>query len=173
MMLEGFEKRAYFIPEYQNVGPEESSGFYGQSILWWLHGIIVLGGRQVLKPTDLYPISKDMSSEELGTTFWKLWTSRLSGSANPPREIRRERNALTNVLFRMFWGPVLIPVVPRLSLIGFTLCQALLLKRLLSYLSSPAERQNSSIGIGLVGAYAIIYLGIAVISYSSRFDRQL
>jgi len=166
VVLEGVEKRAHFIPEYQNLGPEDSSGFYGQSILWWLHGIIVLGGRQVLKPTDLYPISKDMSSEELGNTFWELWTNRLSESANPVKEIEKQRPTLTKVLFYMFRGPLLIPVVPRLSLIGFTFCQALLLKRLLSYLSSPAERKTSSVGIGLVGAYAIVYLGIAVMSSS-------
>lgn len=29
IILEGFEKRAYFIPGYQKVGSEESSGFYG------------------------------------------------------------------------------------------------------------------------------------------------
>lgn len=158
MMLEGFEKRAYFIFNYQKVGPEESSGFYGQSTLWWLHGIIVLGARQVLQPTDLYPVTKDMSSEELGSTFWKLWAVK-NGKGG---------HALTKTLIRMFRIPVLITILPRLSLIGFTFCQALLLKRLLGYLSSPFERQNPTIGHGLIGAYAIVYLGIAVILASLR-----
>lgn len=37
----------------------------------------MLGARQVLQPTDLYPVTKDMSSEELGTTFWKLWAVKI------------------------------------------------------------------------------------------------
>ena len=172
MILEGFEKRSYFMSEYQNIGPEESSGMYGQGILWWLHGIIMLGSRQVLKPVDMYPISRDMAAEELGTSFWKIWTSRSSALAKSPTESQREHHNLATVLFHVLRRPVLMPVLPRLILIGFTFCQALLLKRLLGYLSNPAEQHDFRIGVGLVGAYAITYLGIAVRIHFLSFQMQ-
>jgi ATP-binding cassette, subfamily C (CFTR/MRP), member 1 len=71
--LEAIEKRRHFRDEYSNTSPEESSGLYGQGLLWWLNDIILLGARQLLRPIDLYPINKDMSSQVLDTKFWKVW----------------------------------------------------------------------------------------------------
>ena len=57
-------------------------------------------------------------------------------------------------------GPLLLPAIPRLVLIGFTFCQPLLVRRFLSFLQS--EEQDVNIGKGLIGGYALVYLGIAV-----------
>ena len=58
-------------------------------------------------------------------------------------------------------GPqILVPVMPRIALIALTLCQPLLLKRLLQFLTS--EDEPVRVGYGLIGAYGVIYLGIAV-----------
>lgn len=51
-------------------------------------------------------------------------------------------------------------VLPRLCLLAFTICQPLLLDRFLNFLQD--EEQSVNIGYGLVGAYAIVYIGIAV-----------
>ena len=53
-------------------------------------------------------------------------------------------------------------IFPRVLLIAFTFCQPLLLKQLLNYLANPAQRKNPSIGYALLGAYGLVYLGIAV-----------
>jgi hypothetical protein len=75
-ILEGIEKRKFFKEEYTNSSPEESSGFYGHGLLWWLNRIIRLGAKQVLTPLDLYSLSKDMSSETSLNEFWKAWINR-------------------------------------------------------------------------------------------------
>jgi hypothetical protein len=75
VVLEAAPKRRFFKQEYSGASPEEYSGIYGQSFLWWLNDLIARGGRQLLKPTDLYPMTKDMSSEELNDTFWKAWNN--------------------------------------------------------------------------------------------------
>jgi hypothetical protein len=64
---------------------------------------------------------------------------------------------------------MVLPVVPRVSLLAFTLCQPLLLKRLLGFLTSP--KQDKNIGYGLIGAYGVVYLGIAV-SYPNHGTRK-
>ena len=71
--MEAIEKRQFFRPGYEKTSPEESSGLFGQSLLWWLNHIIALGARQLIKPADLYPITTDMASEKLGVSFWKIW----------------------------------------------------------------------------------------------------
>lgn len=50
--------------------------------------------------------------------------------------------------------------MPRIALLAFTLCQPVLLKRLLQFLTS--EHENVRIGYGLIGAYGAVYLGIGV-----------
>jgi len=76
VFLEAVEKRRYFASEYTEISPEESSGLYSQSLLWWLNHIMVVGARQILGPTDLYPIAKDMLSERLSSSFWEVWSKR-------------------------------------------------------------------------------------------------
>lgn len=50
-------------------------------------------------------------------------------------------------------------IVPRLVQLAFTICQPLVLNRLLIYLED--ESQSEKIGYGLIGAYGLVYVGIA------------
>jgi ATP-binding cassette, subfamily C (CFTR/MRP), member 1 len=72
LLLEAKEKRKY-LNTSNHPGPEETSGLYSESLLWWLNSIIRQGYRQVLKPMDLYPMNESMSSEVLNEQFWKQW----------------------------------------------------------------------------------------------------
>ena len=62
---------------------------------------------------------------------------------------------------------LLAVVVPRLCLLGFTISQPLVLNRFLSFLQDPTQSNN--IGYGLIAAYGLVYLGIAL---SSSFYRH-
>lgn len=68
---------------------------------------------------------------------------------------------ITCCLKTLKW-PLLGIVVPRLCLLAFTICQPLLLIRFLAFLQDPAEEVY--IGYGLIGAYALVYIGISVSS---------
>lgn len=60
----------------------------------------------------------------------------------------------------MFTWQTFFPVLPRLALVAFTFCQPLLINRFLEYLQSPDESAN--IGYGLIGAYGVVYFGLAI-----------
>lgn len=53
-------------------------------------------------------------------------------------------------------------VFPRLILLALTMCQPVLIRELLTYLSAPVEAISKNIGYGLIGAYALVYAGSAV-----------
>lgn len=72
LLLEAKEKRAYVL-DGSRPGPEETSGLYNQSLLWWLNSIIQQGYRHVLRPMDLYPMDRAMTSETLNERFWMEW----------------------------------------------------------------------------------------------------
>ena len=59
-------------------------------------------------------------------------------------------------------GPLLAPIPARLALIGFTISQPLLVNRLLNYLSEPKTPENINVGYGIIAAYGVVYIGIAV-----------
>lgn len=55
-----------------------------------------------------------------------------------------------------FWTPVLA----RLCMTAFTYTQPLLLERVIDYVNDP--KSSDDIGYGLIGAYSIVYTGLAV-----------
>jgi Na+/proline symporter len=63
---------------------------------------------------------------------------------------------------KTFKWELLAPVFPRLVLIVFTMCQPLLLNRFISYLSEPKGPESANVGYGLIAAYGVVYLGLAV-----------
>lgn len=70
---------------------------------------------------------------------------------------------LKKVIFQLLKWPILVPIVPRLALLALTLCQPLLLKRLLDYLNN-SDTESVNIGYGIIGAYLIVYVGLATTS---------
>jgi ATP-binding cassette subfamily C (CFTR/MRP) protein 1 len=68
--------------------------------------------------------------------------------------------------------PLLSPVIPRLALTAFKYSQPLLIQRLLDYLDEPANSDTKNIGYGLIGAYALVYLGLAVSSFQDFQNLQ-
>lgn len=53
-------------------------------------------------------------------------------------------------------------VYPRLAYIGFTFAQPFLVQRVLDFIDQPVGPNTNNYAYGLVGAYALVYIGIAV-----------
>jgi ATP-binding cassette subfamily C (CFTR/MRP) protein 1 len=72
------------------------------------------------------------------------------------------------VTLRTLKWPLLSAVVPRLALTAFNFCQPFLLQRAIDFSQEPINNDTNNIGYGLIGAYLLVYVGIAV-----RFRRSL
>ncbi|KAI4723833.1 multidrug resistance-like protein [Aureobasidium sp. EXF-10728] len=152
LLLEARGKRAYYNAE-RDMSPEDFSGIYGQALLSWLNSLVWKGARHLLKPEDLYAISDDVASETLSSQFAQEWD----------KQARTGPADLKKVLFVLLKWPILVSIIPRLALLALTFCQPLLLRRLLDYLNdSDVEARN--IGYGLIGAYLVVYVGLATTS---------
>ncbi|EPS38832.1 hypothetical protein H072_7417 [Dactylellina haptotyla CBS 200.50] len=134
--------------------PEEFSGPFGQMLYWWLNGLIIKGFKNVLKLEDLFNVSEDMRSEKLDEKFWQEWEK----TAND------EKHKLGKILLRTLKFPLIQAVVPRMILIVFIFCQPLMLEAFLGYLKDPIERKDGKIGNAMIGAYALVYFGMALTS---------
>ncbi|KAM5457773.1 hypothetical protein McanCB56680_004140 [Microsporum canis] len=94
-----------------------------------------------------------MDANSLGSPFLDTW-EKLSEN--------HQRYAVMRALTITLKWPIIMVVLPRSILIGLTVCQPILLNKLLNYLAEPSNLKEEDIGYGLIGAYALVYLGIAI-----------
>lgn len=69
---------------------------------------------------------------------------------------------MTWVFANFYKWPILAGVLPRICNTAFKFAQPYLIKRTLNYMSEPNEINTYKIGYGLIGAYGLTYIGIAV-----------
>jgi hypothetical protein len=58
--------------------------------------------------------------------------------------------------------PVLQTILPRACLTALTFCQPFLINRAITLSQEAINNETTQIGYGLIGAYALVYVGIAV-----------
>jgi ATP-binding cassette subfamily C (CFTR/MRP) protein 1 len=75
--------------------------------------------------------------------------------------------------FICFRWQVLRTMPPRLTITGFTYSQTFLINAAIAYLETPAPLRNVNHAYGLIGATALIYVGIAVGSSRLSFRNDL
>ncbi|KAI5197133.1 putative multidrug resistance protein [Aureobasidium subglaciale] len=150
LVLEAWEKGSLLTFPYRDTTPEARSGVYNRSVFWWLNHFLTIGFGKVITFEDLYPLDDALSSEQLAESAQSSWQ----------RSDKISQHALLwNTVVCLKW-PLLAPAVPRLALIGFNYSQPFLITRIINYVQHEEKDQN--IGYGLIGAAAIIYIGIAI-----------
>ncbi len=95
-----------------------------------------------------------MSSERL--------LERLSSTWNKTQDKKNKSHALVLALISSIKWPMVAALFPRLCLTGLRFCQPLLLKRIVDFVGQPDSDVKTSIGYGLIGATALVYLGNGV-----------
>ncbi|KAM0354779.1 hypothetical protein ACHAPU_000599 [Fusarium lateritium] len=151
LLLEAQRKSKWVIWDEKEHSPEETSGIFSLGVFFWLNKIFLEGYQKVLKIEDLFPLDISLRGNVLHEKFRKnMDYSKLKGS----------KFGLIKVLVKTLKTPLLLPVLPRLALLGFTFCQPLFIERLLDHLSKPEVDDN--VGSGLICASILIYTGIAI-----------
>ncbi|KAJ8118405.1 hypothetical protein OPT61_g603 [Boeremia exigua] len=130
--------------------PEETSGIFSLGVFFWLNQLFLTGYRTTLTIETLLPLDSTLESEALHAKF----------SRNMDYDkLQSDKFGLAKALTRTLTVPLLLPIVPRLALLGFTFSQPFFIEALLEYLAKPILDPN--IGYGLIGASLLIYSGIA------------
>ncbi|GFF43248.1 metal resistance protein YCF1 [Aspergillus udagawae] len=151
-VLEGREKRAISPVPGIKLSPETTSSIYNRTVFWWLNRLFLAGYKSTLRLNDLYPLESDMTSAKLGAAIENAW---MKAKQTRPYAL------LFTTAVALKWA-LLSPVAPRIALIGFKYCQPLLLASVVNYVQLPDPDRDRNVGYGLIGATAIVYIGIAV-----------
>lgn len=75
---------------------------------------------------------------------------------------KKKAHSLFVVALRCFKWPLLSVVFPRLCLIAFNFCQPFLINSAINLSQEPVNDRTTNNGYGLIGAYILVYIGIAV-----------
>ncbi|KAH8728019.1 putative ABC multidrug transporter [Phaeosphaeriaceae sp. PMI808] len=164
LLLESKQKSSWLCRDEKELSPEETGGIFSLGIYAWLTKLFRLGYSKILTIDDLYPLDSEMTAKKLHDAFSEYVDYSKLG--------KRHKFGLVKVLCRTLLVPLLLPVLPRLALVVFTLSQALMIEKLLEYLAEPELDTNT--GYGFIGAAFFIYSGIAVSTgiywyYQNRF----
>lgn len=151
LLLEAQRKSRWVSWDEKEHSPEETSGIFSLGIFSWLNKMFLEGYRKILTIKDLYPLDSTLNGKDLHDEFSK--------NADYSK-FKGDKFGLAKVLMRTLKVPLLLPVPPRLALLGFTFCQPFFIEKLLDHLSQP--RVDANAGYGFIGASILIYAGIAI-----------
>ncbi|KAI0127028.1 ABC transporter [Xylariales sp. AK1849] len=165
--LESVRRRRWIAWDGADHSPEETSSVLSLGLYSWLNPLLWQGYHEPLTMRHLYALDRAMSVETLGAKNMSSSSQELTGTSTWH---------LLMWLAKPLGRSVLLPVFPRLCLLGFTFCQPFFLQRLLRFLSS--QENDSSTASGLVAVAACIYTGIAISTalywyYQERFQSLL
>ncbi|SCV45071.1 fumonisin cluster-ABC transporter [Fusarium fujikuroi] len=153
------ESRPQSEPDWDSSDVKEiqdsTSGVYSLSSFMWLGGLLLLGYKKVLALSDLPTLDGDM----LGALYERFRKYSSTHLVTKHQTQRNGRYTLLQALSKALAMHLLLPVLPRVALIGLSLAQAFLTQAILRYLE---EDQPHNYSWGLIGATVLIYGGICI-----------
>ncbi|KAJ5663804.1 hypothetical protein N7507_004535 [Penicillium longicatenatum] len=149
--LESVHCQSWLGWDWNIHSPEEVNGLYGLGTFLWLTPLFMSGYKKVLNLSDLFPLDRNVSVEALKTSF--AHNIKHNGSQG-------RKNGLAKALARTLAVPILLPAIPRIALLGFTICQPFLIETILNFLEESSNSLTANKGYGLIGATILVYTGI-------------
>jgi ATP-binding cassette subfamily C (CFTR/MRP) protein 1 len=166
LLLEACGNQSSLLPSYRWAPPESLSNIYNRCLFWWLNTLFVRGFQKDLTLDTLFELDHKLNTARLALKSQESWDN----------VDKSNKYALGRSLLSCLAWPILIPVIPRLFLIGFSYSQPFLVTRLIDFLSDEkASSDGQNVGYGLIGATAIIYIGIAISNgrYKHSINRSM
>lgn len=152
LIVESVRKKSILRAEWTHESPETTSGLFGKIFFGWLNRLFLAGFSRTLSLKDLFPLDKHLTSEYLFQILSDPW--HVLENKSP--------NSLFQLVANKIKWRLLSALPPRLALVGFTFCQPFLITRAIDLSQQPINKASSNAGYGLIGAYLIVYVGIAL-----------
>ncbi|KAL8671339.1 MAG: hypothetical protein Q9168_004163, partial [Polycauliona sp. 1 TL-2023] len=139
-------------PEWKSKSPEATSGLFGKWLFLWLNPLFRRGYGSSLSVEELVPLDKQLMSNYLYERVHQPWADITKPTSR----------SLLMLFFSRFKWRLLAAFPPRIALIGFKFCQPFLVQRAISFNLQAVDKTSTNQGYGLIGAYFLVYTGIAV-----------
>lgn len=156
LWVESLSKGSRIIQrEEESLSAEDKAGFFSRSLLLWMNPLLWKGYQRKITMDDLDAVGKDLEASKL-----------IAAVEIPFRRYAGMHRRLAISLLSAFLKQLAIIQFPRLALVGFAIAQPYLILSSLNFVQDPTAPMQ--FGYGLIGAYALTYIGIAVSSGSLK-----
>ncbi|KAF4342275.1 multidrug resistance [Fusarium beomiforme] len=154
LVLEAIEKRNLLRPQYRTLPPEVTSSVFSHWFFSWQLSLFRAGYSKQLEIESLFGLEKHFQSQYLLKLLQTAWT----------KASKKDSHSLMFTVLRTLKWPALSIVFPRLCFIGFTFCQPFLISATLTWAENDSNSDDMSQGYGLIGAWFLVFMGLAVTS---------
>ncbi|KAL4789180.1 putative ABC transporter [Aspergillus venezuelensis] len=152
LVFEALEKQRLLLD--RGWAPEETAGILNRSFFWWFNPLLLSGYKQALTVDKLLAVDENIGVEKSKDEIRRRWA----------QATKQNTGSLQNVLLAVYRTELLGGFLPRLCLIGVNYAQPFLVNRVVSFLGQPDTPTSRGVASGLIAAYAIVYMGIAVVT---------
>jgi hypothetical protein len=153
-------------PGVRQPTPDEQADIMSRSFIWWLNPLFSVGKKKSTLTAEALP-----DIENALTCLGKV-PNRAEGG-KPYDSSTLNGPTIFHHLLAARGGLLMSAVVPRLAYTGFTYAQPFLVQRATEYMSEPSGPNTYNIGGGLIAAYVIVYVGIAVSNTPDTFFAEV
>lgn len=151
LTLQNVEKKRWLLQKTEKLSDESIGGPFNRGFFVWLNGLLRQGYTALLSGNELPHIHEKLSSQDLSKSFEAAWEN-----CNQNR-----KNALMLAIVKCLRWEIIGIAVPRLAVIGFSVAQPFIVGRVVDVLQET-DSFSLDMGYGLIGATAIVFIGIAV-----------
>ncbi|OKL58596.1 hypothetical protein UA08_06381 [Talaromyces atroroseus] len=148
LIVESARKTKFLRRLHQNVTPEQSGGFWSQSLFIWVLPFFHQGYLKHLQLSDIPEVDESLAGYTAGQKLQTAW------------DITTADRRLLFATFRAYRWSFLSGIPPRLALTAFTFAQPFLITTLVDWMGATAAPANY--GPALIGAVVLVYSGLAV-----------
>ncbi|TGJ88504.1 hypothetical protein E0Z10_g256 [Xylaria hypoxylon] len=164
LTLEAVDKRRLFVGGHREYPRESTSGPFSRGFFLWLNSLLLSGFGKVLSVADLPSISEKLDSQVLAKDLSASWD----------RCNQKNRHALAFATVLAFRQEVLLIVFPKLAYVALSLSQPFLIQKAVSFVQNTRTENNNDVGYGLIGGFALVYIGLAItMGWSSHLTYRL
>lgn len=151
LVLQNLEKKRWFIRGEKILSDESIGGPFNRGLFIWLNSLLRKGYTALLTGNELPSIHEKLSSQDLSERFGKSWK----------KSNQKNKNALLFTVLKCLRWEIAGIALPRLAVMGLSVAQPFMVGKVVSILQK-ADSLSLNMGYGLVGATAIVFIGIAV-----------
>jgi hypothetical protein len=148
LVFESIEKHRLLIHP-SDYAPEELAGPLSRTFFTWVLSLFRAGYAAILTIPHLLPLSADLKSVQLSKKLDSI-------------DQQTKKQSLFSQLVTRFSQACLLPIIPRVWLLAFTLAQPFLIYTSVNYISTPRGERNEDAGKLLIFAYILTFIGYSV-----------
>ncbi|KAJ5575262.1 P-loop containing nucleoside triphosphate hydrolase protein [Penicillium hetheringtonii] len=165
LVLESTEKRNLLKKAFDGSAVETTSGIINRCLLWWVNSLLWKGSKSTLTVESLPLLADDIREASDPQDLTARWE----------KADKYGSNALLWTFISHFKWDYLAGIIPRLANVGFCFAQPFLVERVLDFMNEPEHVNSDNYARGLVAAYGIVYVGLAVsyAFYHHKIDRLI